>query len=101
MLMVRVVLRDPQSGTPTGESAVGVLVDTQLIPVQGPQKVSMNARGELVQNQGQGMMLQGFGVVATDRGFIVAPLSDVTPIFEPEKEGADAQAEDAKADVRP
>lgn len=82
MLMVRVRTKD-------GE-VVGVLVDTQLVATPGQPSVGINPKGELVQSQGQGMMLQGFGVIATDRGFIVAPLSDVTPIFEPEKEGADA-----------
>ena len=93
MLMVRVKTKD-------GE-VVGVLVDTQLVATPAPGNVGIDAKGVLVQNQSQGMVLQGFGVIATDRGFIVAPLSDVTPVFEPEKEGADAQAEDAEADVRP
>ena len=70
------------------EPIVGLLLDTHLMPMQGPPKASIGEGGKLVQTQGQ-TGLQGFGVVATDKGFIVGPLASMTPIMNPAEEESD------------
>lgn len=92
---------------PDKEPVIGLLLDTHLMPVSGPPKASIGEGGKLVQTQGQSG-LQGFGVVATDQGFIVGPLSSMTPIMNPDdvKEESDGEVkvvypEDVPAELRP
>ena len=74
------------------EPIVGLLLDTHLMPMQGPPKATIGEGGKLVQTTGP-MGLQGFGVVATDKEFIVRPLSDMTPIMNPDGEPPEAEAD--------
>lgn len=67
------------------EPIVGLLLDTHLMPMQGPPKAIIGEGGKLVQTPGQ-TGFQGFGVVATDKGFIVGPLASMTPIMNPDQE---------------
>ena len=67
------------------EPIVGLLLDTHLMPIQGESKATIGEGGQLVEVAGP-MRMQGFGVVATDKGFIVGPLSSMTPIMNPNQE---------------
>ena len=92
MLMVRVKIKED-------ETAIGLLVDTHLMTVQGQAGPSMNPEGVLVPGQQQ-MGLRGFGVVATEQGFLVGPLENMQPIFEPEKELGNEEAEEVPTELR-
>ncbi len=88
------------------EPVVGLLIDTQLMPMQAPPKATLDSSGKLVQTAGQSG-LQGFGVVATDKGFLVGPLASMTPIMNPDdaKEESDEEVkavfpEDVPAELR-
>lgn len=89
MLMVSVNIGNDKAGKPQ-DPIVGLLIDTHLMPVSGPPKASIDPGGKLVQSQGpQG--LQGMGVVATDKGFLVGPLASMTPIMNPAEEESDGE----------
>ncbi len=98
MIMVRV--RQGQ-----GEPVVGLLVHTQIMPMKGAAQPTVNARGDIVAGGPAQTMLQAFGVVAVNEGFIVAPMADMQPIFDTEEgqadDGKDAPAEEVRAEVRP
>ena len=73
------------------EPIIGLLLDTHLLPTQGPPQMSMDpSTKKLIQGPTK-QGIQGFGVVATDRGFIVGPLDNMTPIMNPEGEPPEAE----------
>jgi hypothetical protein len=87
MLMVRVNIGKDKEGKPL-EPIVGLLIDTHLMPMQRPPKATIGQGGELVQTQGP-TGVQAMGVVAAGSGFIVGPLSSMTPIMQPDEEESD------------
>ncbi|KKK70930.1 hypothetical protein LCGC14_2919050 [marine sediment metagenome] len=91
MIMVSVNVGKDAAGKQL-EPIVGLLLDTHLMPMQGAPNVTMGPDKKLVQTSGQ-MGLQGFGVVATDKGFIVGPLASMTPIMNPDGEPPEAEAD--------
>ncbi|KKL84226.1 hypothetical protein LCGC14_1966870 [marine sediment metagenome] len=87
MLMVRVNVGKDKEGKSL-EPIVGLLIDTHLMPMQGPPKAMIGEGGKLMQTPGQ-TGFQAFGVVAAGEGFIVGPLSSMTPMMQPDEEGDD------------
>ncbi len=87
MLMVRVNVGKDKEGKSL-EPIVGLLIDTHLMPMQGPPKATIGEGGRLVQAPGQ-TGFQAFGVVAAGEGFIVGPLASMTPMMQPDEEGDD------------
>ena len=72
------------------EPVVGLLLDTHLMTMSGAPSVTMGLNKQLVETPGK-MGLQSFGVVATDKGFIVGPLASMTPIMNPDDAAIDAE----------
>lgn len=71
------------------EPIVGLLLDTHLLPTQGSPQMSLDPiTKKLIQGSAQ-QGIQGFGVVATDQGFIVGPLASMIPIMNPDQEDND------------
>ncbi len=87
MLMVRVNIGKDKAGK-MQEPIVGLLIDTHLVPTQGPPKATIGQGGELMQTPGASSF-QPVGVVAAGKGFIVGPLASMTPIMQPDEEGDD------------
>ena len=92
MIMVSVNVGNDKDGKPL-DPIVGLLLDTHLVPMAGPSKATIGEGGKLIQSQGQ-MGLQGFGVVATDKGFIVGPLASMTPMLQPDEIPGEGEGED-------
>ena len=80
------------------ESIIGLLLDTHLLPAQGAPNVTMGPDKKLIQTPGQ-QGIQGFGVVATDKGFIVGPLSNMTPIMNPDGELSEVEDGERKEEL--
>ncbi len=93
MIMVRVK-------TGPNESVVGLLVHTQLMTGRGQAPVTMGPKGEVLEGQAQ-TVLQAFGVVAVGEGFMVRPMSDMTPIFNPEEDLADGGEQEKAEEAAP
>ncbi len=91
MLMVTVNIGKDKQGK-MQEPIVGLLIDTHLMPTQGPPKATIGEGGALVQTPGS-TGIQAMGVVAAGKGFIVGPLASMTPIMQPDEEGDDEPPE--------
>ena len=89
MLMVSVNVGKDKQGK-MRPPIVGLLIDTHLLPTQGPPKATIGEGGQLVQTQGASG-LQAMGVVAAGTGFIVGPLASMTPIMQPDEDDVDAE----------
>ncbi len=97
MIMVSVNVGKDKAGKQQ-EPIIGLLISTQLMPMTGPSNVTMGPGNKLVQTPGQSG-LQGFGVVATDKGFIVGPLSSMTPIMNPD-DALKEESDDVPTELR-
>lgn len=64
--------------------AIGILIGTHLVPVEGPPSVGLDAKGQLTQGPSQ-RGVQGFGVIALPSGFAVGPLADLEPMLKLDK----------------
>ncbi len=87
MLMVRVNTGKDKAGK-VQDLVVGLLIDTHMVPMQGPPKATIDGSGALVQAPGP-TGFQALGVVAAGNGFIVGPLASMTPIMQPDEEESD------------
>ncbi len=87
MLMVRVNIGKDKAGK-MRDPVVGLLIDTHMVPMQGPPKAAIDGSGALVQTPGA-TGFQALGVVAAGEGFIVGPLASMTLIMQPDEEGDD------------
>ena len=91
MLMVTVNIGKDKQGK-MRDPVVGLLIDTHMVPMQGPPKAAINMEGALVQTPGA-TGFQAMGVVAAGTGFIVGPLASMTPIMQPDEESNDESPE--------